>query len=143
LIVSGRAAPDVPPSRPMLHMLPDAELVRELQRLDGTPAVSLDHPELARLFLPALRADLTVNETHRYRLDEEPLRVPILALSGRSDPLCTQPQAVAWADQTTADFSHQSFPGGHFFIREHADAVVAAVTGECYARTRHLISNEG
>jgi medium-chain acyl-[acyl-carrier-protein] hydrolase len=133
LITAGRAAPHLPPKLPRMHTLPDAKLIAQLKKLGGSPVSALDDPELASLLLPALRADLTVAETHGYRAPD-PLNMPLLALSGRSDPLCRPADVEAWSRHTTMGFAHRCFAGGHFFIHEHEAEVVATVVSEIRLR---------
>jgi medium-chain acyl-[acyl-carrier-protein] hydrolase len=46
---SGQSAPQYDDGFPPLHELPDAELLGELRRLNGTPQEVLEHPELIRV----------------------------------------------------------------------------------------------
>ena len=64
LLVSGRNAPDETTPGTLLHRLPDREFVAQLeQRYGGMVPGLLDDPELRAIFLPILRADLTLVET--------------------------------------------------------------------------------
>jgi len=56
-----------------------------------------------------------------------PLSVPILALSGETDPHVSRAEALAWGGQTTGKFEPEFFPGGHFFIQSELGAVTARV----------------
>jgi len=49
LFVSGRAAPQIPEPKAPTYNLPDAEFMKELLRLKGTPAEVLGHPELMQV----------------------------------------------------------------------------------------------
>jgi surfactin synthase thioesterase subunit len=129
LVVAGRMAPHLDAKLPAMGSLLDSELIAMLRALGGSPPGILEDPELARLFLPALRADLMVVETYRHTA-ARPLNVPLLALSGRSDPLCDAASVEAWGRHTARDFAHHSFAGSHFFIREHAAEVVAVIVRE-------------
>jgi surfactin synthase thioesterase subunit len=61
------------------HRLPDGEFVEELnRRFGGLPAAIVEEPELLELFLPVLRADVTLLETHVFTA-ETPLDVPMSA----------------------------------------------------------------
>lgn len=57
LFVSGRKAPQVPPSDPPTFDLPEEDFITELKRLNGTPRELLEDPETLKLFLPTIRAD--------------------------------------------------------------------------------------
>lgn len=115
LYVSGRIAPHLRDPRPLLHVLPDAELIAELTELGGMPALVLDNPELLALHLPVVRADLAVNETYRYRA-ETPLSTTLTALGGDADPKVQATELAAWAEHTTARFTQRTAPGGHFYL---------------------------
>ncbi|MFY4718900.1 thioesterase II family protein [Streptomyces sp. LaBMicrA B280] len=123
---SGRRAPAL--SRDDgIHRLPDAELLAELTRLGGTDARMLEEPELIQLVMPTVRADFTAVETYTPE-DGAAVRCPVVALLGDSDPRVTAEQAAAWHDHTTAGFALRVFPGGHFYLSEQLDAVLATVT---------------
>lgn len=126
LLVSGRRAPHLPDEDPPIHGLPDAELMEELRQLNGTPEEVLAHPELMELFLPVLRADFAVCEEYRYR-EEPPLDLPISAFGGVDDPDVERSHVLGWREQTRGGFRLRMFPGGHFFLNDHRDALVRAV----------------
>jgi medium-chain acyl-[acyl-carrier-protein] hydrolase len=115
LFVSGRRAPQLPDSEPPLSGLPAADLVRELRRLNGTPAWVLECAELMEFILPTLRADFAVSETYLYR-DEPPLDCPIHAFGGAGDPDAGHEDLVAWSRQTAGQFVLRIFPGDHFYF---------------------------
>lgn len=117
LIVSGSRAPHLPLRRAPLHALPNARLIEELRRYGGTPQVVLDSPEMMDLFLPPLRADLSVLETNQYT-PEEPLSCPITALGGREDHTLTPEELEGWRETTRGPFEAHFFPGGHFYLFE-------------------------
>lgn len=115
LIISGRRAPQISDDEPPTYNLPEPEFIEELRRLNGTPQVILDHPELMRLITPQLRADFAVCQTYIYT-HEAPLDCPILAFGGLQDRV-TRPNLEAWREQTTQSFSLRMFPGDHFFVQ--------------------------
>lgn len=117
LFVSGRSAPQMPQIEPPTYDLPDEEFREELRRLKGTPEEVLSHPELMQLMTPILRADFSVCQTYVYT-PEPPLDCPITAFGGADDSETQAGRLEAWREQTTAGFSMQVFPGGHFFIHE-------------------------
>lgn len=130
LFVSARRAPRLPDRFPPLGDLPDAEFVAEIQRrFDGIPPMVLREPDLLRLLLPTLRADVALLEHYVYR-EEPPLALPITALGGREDDQVDSAELEAWREQTQGAFSVQTFPGDHFFVQTARTALVAAlVTG--------------
>ena len=126
LVVSGHRAPHLAPEGAPSHDLPDEELVREVERLNGMPREVLEHAELRELFVPILRADFRVCETYTYDAGE-PLPCPIVAYGGLDDPEVSREALEAWREQTTARFVARLFPGDHFFVVEHAPLVLRAL----------------
>ncbi|HTK76676.1 MAG TPA: thioesterase domain-containing protein [Gemmataceae bacterium] len=126
LIVSGNAAPHLPPRQPPIHNLPDAELRGELRKMNGTPAEVLDNDELMRAVLPTIRADCALCETYTPR-DAQPLDCPILALGGSDDPRVTVDDVKAWQTYTRGPFESRILHGDHFFVHSQRSAVIAAV----------------
>ena len=137
LFASGCAAPHIRRNPRITHHLPDAELVSEVQRLNGTPPEFFDHPDLVSLLLPMLRADFRVCETYAYR-PQELLDVDITVLGGDRDPEVTTFQLNAWRELTTGRVSTELIPGDHFFLHQCEHRVLdvasiqleAAVNGE-------------
>ncbi|HEY7485959.1 MAG TPA: alpha/beta fold hydrolase [Streptosporangiaceae bacterium] len=129
LLVSGRDAPELPAPPPHLHDLPDAELTEALERFGGTPASVLQTPDLMELFLPVIRADLTVAETYRPTA-EPPLGCPVRVYSGGSDPLVTDAGLDAWRAESDGDFRLRRFDGDHFFLAAREDALLNAIADD-------------
>lgn len=129
LFVSARRAPQIPDADAPIHQLPDAAFVAALvRRYNGIPRELLQNVALLRLFLPTLRADLTLIETYRY-VEEAPFDFPISAFGGWEDARATQTDLCAWRDLTRGDFALRMFPGGHFFIQSERQPLVAAIAG--------------
>jgi medium-chain acyl-[acyl-carrier-protein] hydrolase len=124
LIVSGRVAPDVRRPGPILHALPEPELIAQLRLLGGTPEAVLANERLRQLVLPLLRADLGCDERYRYR-PEPPLQIPITVLAGTADLRAPVPEVSKWAGQTEGPCTVQLIDGGHFFVIEARDHVLA------------------
>jgi len=115
LFISGRRAPQISKDDPITYNLPEPQLIKELQRLNGTPAEVLEHPELMQLMLPLLRADFSVVETYRYR-PGAPLDCPVTVFGGLQDAEVSRPHLEAWGELTNAAFSLRMLPGDHFFL---------------------------
>ncbi|HEY2511184.1 MAG TPA: alpha/beta fold hydrolase, partial [Polyangiaceae bacterium] len=105
LVVAARVAPHVPLEPLQLHGLPDDELVAKVQeRYQSIPETILREPELLKLVLKPLRADLEIHETYSYR-PEAPLALPITALGGTADWMVSRPSLEAWREHTSAAFA--------------------------------------
>jgi surfactin synthase thioesterase subunit/glycosyltransferase involved in cell wall biosynthesis len=87
------------------------ELLDEVRRLEGLP-----DPAMAELILPSLEADTALYRRYVYQ-EEPPLDIPIAAVGGQHDPHVNEHHIRAWAEQTSAAFTWQLLPGGHFFLR--------------------------
>jgi medium-chain acyl-[acyl-carrier-protein] hydrolase len=119
LYVSGRRSPTVLDTGSLLHRLPDRELVLELnRRFAGMPTAITEDAELLALFLPVIRADVTLLETHVFT-SNPPLEVPTSAFGGDGDPGTTPELLAAWQALIAHPVSVRNFPGGHFYLHQH------------------------
>ncbi|GAA4590473.1 surfactin synthase thioesterase subunit [Actinoplanes octamycinicus] len=122
LFVSGRGAPTRVRNEGM-HLADDHRLIADLARMSGTDPAVLADEEILRTVLPALRADYQAAETYRYH-PGPPLTCPITALIGNLDDQVSEPEARPWADRTTGPFTLRTFPGGHFYLNDHAPEII-------------------
>jgi surfactin synthase thioesterase subunit len=122
LFASGRRAPSTYRDE-TVHLRDDAGILAELRMLNGTGSALLGDDEMMRAALPALRADYQAAETHQCAADVT-VACPITVLTGDSDPKTTLDEAKAWAQHTTGSFDIQVYPGGHFFLTDHADQII-------------------
>lgn len=128
LWASGARAPQLP-RRPPVHELPDDELLAELRRLHELPDEIFENPELREIFLPILRADFELHDSHVH-VDAPPLPVPISAYGGTDDPLVPVEDLPAWAVHTRAAFQVHTFPGRHLFLRTARAALLECLSDE-------------
>lgn len=126
LFVSARRAPHIPTPDPM-HHLPEPQFIARLRGMEGTPEAVLREPELMQLFLPILRADLTVNDTY-LASPETPLDIPISAFGGLTDGRASRDELDAWRQHTKSDFSLEIFSGGHFYFRSDPGPLLRALS---------------
>lgn len=122
LFASGRRAPSTHRDEDV-HRRGDAALLTELRGLNGTDPQALRDPDLLRMILPAVRADYRAIETYRPR-SQTRLTCPIEALTGDDDPKASVPEVAAWREHTTGGFGLHTYSGGHFYLVEHARAVI-------------------
>jgi medium-chain acyl-[acyl-carrier-protein] hydrolase len=120
LFVSGSKPPHarlVPsqPGRRSVSLLPDAEFIAELRKLNGTPPELLEDIRTLNFFLPRLRADFAVIETAEYELGST-VSCPISAFCGSNDNIAPLPSMMLWKDLTRGTFDYQLIPGDHFFL---------------------------
>ena len=133
LFVSGRWPPQLPDKSDPNYDLPDAQFMKELQSLNGTPKEVLDHPALMALMLPMLRADFEVCQTYRY-VDEPPLNCPLTVFGGLQDET-DRKSLETWREQTTASFSLRMLPGDHFFLHTARAQLIRIVAQELSGTT--------
>ncbi|MGJ5892631.1 thioesterase [Streptomyces sp. V2] len=130
LFVSARQAPHRP-RREQVHQLPDDDFAAVVRGHGGTHDEVLANPELRELFLPLLRGDYRMAETHRPTPVAPPLDVDITVLTGDDDPSVDPAEAARWSDASRARFTHHRLPGGHFYLvprlAEVAGVVVRAL----------------
>ena len=100
--VSGHRAPELPRRHPAIAHLRDPEFITEIcQRYGGVPDEVLRQPELLALFLPCLRADMTLIEHYTYVSTRRRWGVPALGLRwprGITEATEAQLSEVAGAD---------------------------------------------
>ena len=128
LFVSGKRAPQVPHSLPPIYQLPDKEFVETIhRRYEGIPQAILQDPEVMQVFLPVLRADLSMNDTYIYA-EGNPLDCPISCFGGLEDSEVTEEGLLAWRVQTHSSFSLRMIPGNHFFIQSASAHLLQALS---------------
>jgi medium-chain acyl-[acyl-carrier-protein] hydrolase len=124
LVACGHRAPRAPRSAPPMHEAPHAEFVAHLRELGATPPEVFRSPDLLELMLPILRADFRACETYLPH-DRPRLHINIAAYGGLGDADTSRPELLGWQEETTGECTVRMFPGGHFFVSECADRVVA------------------
>jgi len=134
VFVSGRRPPHRPTPPPLRHLMNDRQLTVELQGLEGTPPDVLQHAELLALFLPALRADFTLTE--RYRCDNalQGLDLPLQAFVGDNDAEVSVSSMKEWLRYGDSNSQLRSFPGGHFYLQQHREALLNAIASHLTPR---------
>lgn len=124
LIACGHRAPRTPRTTPQMHKAPHAEFIAHLRELGATPPEVFNSPDLLDLILPVLRADFRACETYTPR-GRTRLHVNIAAYGGLGDTDTSREALLAWEQETTGECVVRMFPGGHFFINDCADRVLA------------------
>ncbi len=110
------------------HDLDDGSLIRLVKLLGGGGDWSLDDTDIIRRRLPLLRADLAVCETYEVG-DRAPLGCPLTVYGAVNDPIVSVTELDEWRDYTAASFLRRVFPGGHFFLMEHARSQMLRLLG--------------
>ena len=127
LFVAARRAPHLPAPSAPLHQLDDDAFMRAIRaKYDGIPSVIFDDLALRAMYLPPIRADMTVLETYRCA-DQPPLAVPVTAFGARYDPHATPDELEQWRQHCGADFSVSIVGEKHFFSRDNPSRVIRAI----------------
>lgn len=116
LFLSGRQPPFMEGKDEYHTSMPDDMLVRELKRLNGTPAEFLENPALLSFILPSVKADYKLNESFVYK--NEKIEASIEAFAGKEDAEASVEIMSGWNEVTNGNFRIKSCSGGHFFPYE-------------------------
>jgi medium-chain acyl-[acyl-carrier-protein] hydrolase len=133
LLVCATRAPHLPDPNPPPDRS-DARLLGQLRDLHGVPRQVQNDPDLLRVFVPTIRADLAMCWSYTCR-PEAPLDCPIAAYGGADDRTVPVEYLRAWARHTTARFSMQLYEGHHFFVVEQRTALLRAIAAELLGAT--------
>ncbi|TWV34947.1 thioesterase [Streptomyces misionensis] len=131
--VSGSRAPQrlgaVPsPSRPA------RDLLSQVHGLGGWPGDHDDRHALARLVARTLSADLNLVDDYAYT-PGTPLRTALSVFGGKDDPLAPAAALGEWSALASGPVPCHTWPGGHFYLYEHAEAVCARLVASCRSQT--------
>ncbi|XP_008284027.1 S-acyl fatty acid synthase thioesterase, medium chain-like [Stegastes partitus] len=101
---------------PKRSEMSDEDFLSWLTSVGGTPAELLRNPDVLKLFLPSLRADLHVVENFRSDRPGAPfLSCPVTCFDGKQD---VPHDLQAWKDVTSGDFTVKMLDGSHFYLKE-------------------------
>lgn len=103
--------------------LPTPDFAKWVRDVGLLPAEVFQDRQMLDLALPVLRADLSVYAS--YQDDGAQSSSPIVTYSGASDALMGPGAMTSWSGRSSSYLGNCSFPGDHFFIREHAIAITA------------------
>jgi len=137
IIISATKAPHFPFRMKPLSPLDDEALKEELKAYNGINERILENDELLSLFLPIIRSDFSISEKY-CSADVTPLPCNILHLSGSQDWTVNEEEIQGWATHTSGKFEHISFPGGHFFLKDHQRDIIKLINqiGEDHAQAQ-------
>lgn len=126
LFLSARRAPQLPDAREPMHQLPEAEFIKAIIRLKGTPREVLEHPELMQLAIPVLRADFQLCETYSY-VPGPPLEIPITTFAALGDEDCLPEVVAPWRELSTGACQAHTVDGDHFFLHPQEELIAGKV----------------
>lgn len=130
LLISGSAAPSRRKrADPPVSHYSDVDLVQLLVDMKGTAPQVLADADLMSLLLPRLRADYALCENYADDGSVR-LRVPVASLCGDQDIDAAEEDMLFWREVTRGSFTSHIFPGGHFFVLEHEEQLMATLAAE-------------
>lgn len=129
------ARPPHVPDPHQLHRLPAPAFLEALRRRGGMREELLEHEELRELLGRILRADLTLAESF-CRGAPVALPMPITVCASRTDDVIAWEVTSEWNACTTKGCERQEYAGGHFFIKQHDEAVADMVFARIAAALR-------
>ncbi|XP_039676347.1 S-acyl fatty acid synthase thioesterase, medium chain isoform X2 [Perca fluviatilis] len=118
IFLSGASAPysETRIQAPKRSDLSDDDFLKWLISIGGTPPELLANPEVLKLFLPALKADLHIVENYRCNEPDIPfLSCAVTCFDGKDDIPHDLP---AWKSITSGDFTVRMLDGSHFYLKE-------------------------
>lgn len=135
LFVSGMVPPHRVPEG-SCHREGDDALVADILEQGGTDARMLVHEELREILLPAVRADYRLMETYPRVAGDEVLDTPITVYHGRRDADAAPAIMREWQRYTRTPTESRSFPGGHHYLQDAEETLVADVEDRLLASAR-------
>jgi len=123
LAVSAWAGAAHRPHPEPIEQLDEEEFLERVRKFGALPPEVAENRELRKLVLPALRADFCV--VNGYRDDAAPVPCPVVAYTGRDDPMLDSAAMHSWAELTGDFRGVREFQGGHFYLHEQATALAA------------------
>lgn len=126
-IASGSAPPHTLRKRKKIHILPDEELILELQSYNGIRKEVINNKELMGIYLPLLRADFAV-ATEDYIDGRAPLNCNATVFSGISDTYVSREDCLGWQNYFSKPIKVSTFEGGHFFIDSSRNEVIDEIS---------------
>ncbi|KAG7231684.1 hypothetical protein INR49_010734 [Caranx melampygus] len=116
--------------------LSDQDFLQWLRSIGGTPPELLSNPEVLKLFLPALKADLRVVESYSCeRPETPPLSCPITCFDGKDD---VTHDLQAWSAVTSGDFTVRMLEGAHFYLKDPGNEKVLLDHITKHLETSHM-----
>ncbi len=126
IFAASHQAPQIPHGMPVSE-LGDRELIAHVDRMN--PLVKLaENPQLLRLVLTVLRADLAMCDFYAYT-PRPALDCAFTVFAGKDDGFSAQ-ELDSWQELTTVPFQLRMLPGGHFFLVTAAKELLGIISSQ-------------
>jgi surfactin synthase thioesterase subunit len=109
-----------------LLSLEGEEFWRQIHVLGGVSDALAANLQARDVIEPAVRADFTLISQYRH-CPAKPLDVPITVVAGQADEILEPQILKEWRSYTTADFSLESLPCGHWLLDEAPDLLATVI----------------
>jgi len=108
------------------YRIDEQELKYHLIEYGGTLSGIIENKAANAFFLPIIRNDYYITETHSITTIE-PLPCSISVLNGIDDALSSL-DLESWKGYTTQRFEVVNFPGNHFFVQQQSELIIQYVS---------------
>lgn len=112
-----------------LRGLSDEATLETLKKIGGISQELAAQPELAKPFLPQIRADFDLVDAYRF---EPPTRFStqrLVTLSGSDDHRASEYTMRGWHELLGVPGQHHEFTGDHFFHQQHIPEIADVLAG--------------
>ena len=128
LFLSGRGGACIPEKQRNALQMSRAEIVEEVQNMDGDLSLLLQNPKQFDQYEQVLRADVAALDSYDYdQVCMGPLPVKATVFIGSTD-IYTPDQAQLWQHDFVEPIDVHVLTGGHFFIIPQAAVIVDIMT---------------
>jgi len=130
LFVSGRGGPRLPRKEedPYTYCLPQKDFIQKLREMGGCPEELLSDANFMKVYEPVLRSDFEAVETFTCDPKLMPLSIPIQVMIGEDERTSLE-DARFWQRESSLPVDIKVFSGRHFFIYDHAAAMMNLMAG--------------
>jgi len=137
LIVSSSASPDFVPSLKVIKMneMSDKNFAEELSFFNGIEKQITETDDFFNFFLRKIRKHFELIGRYKHKHTER-LTIPIFSIVGDQDPHVSNDNIVKWSSMTSAEYTHHTVPGNHFYFNENPE-LVSSIIKECVCTTDH------
>ena len=101
------------------------QLKKEIINLGGTSPEFFEQKDVEEVFLPILRNDFRIFETHRHLDNVAKIDTGITVFYGKED--IEENEVIGWKKRTEKECNIYDFPGGHFFIKDNLKQIIGII----------------
>jgi medium-chain acyl-[acyl-carrier-protein] hydrolase len=127
IFFSGNKPPHIPFSQKKIHTLPQLQFKQELLKLGGTKEEVFDNEELAKIFIPILRADYKIIENYKYVEKANKIDCGVTIFNGTLD-VFTEDEIKLWQKYCEYECRIINYEGGHFFINDKMEEIAECIS---------------